>query len=123
MHHFHEVTVARGKKAGQTLTKGDIWTSAIKERKPQVQQELIAALSGQLSLDRDQGATDVHDELLGVFEQLHRLPVHETEARARLYREQVLENPHYHALKVRMDLWCALWFWPGADIDKAPLPS
>lgn len=34
----------------------------------------------------------------------------------------MLANPHYHALKARMDLWCALWFWPGEQIKLAPLP-
>ncbi|MCY1563091.1 hypothetical protein D9M68_1005780 [compost metagenome] len=64
----------------------------------------------------------MHDELLKVFRKLHRLPVHESEKRAEVYRNEVLNNPHYHALKARMDLWCALWFWPGEQIEQAPLP-
>ncbi len=115
INHFY--TDGKGKK------RGDVYTAAIKARKPQVQKELVAAMHGQLRLDKDERVTDVHSELLAVLEQLHQLPMHETEARARLYHEQVLENPHYHALKARMDLWCALWFWPGAAMEKAPPPT
>jgi hypothetical protein len=108
---------SKGKK------RGDVFTTAIKARKPEILQQLISKLSGQLSLDDDVADVNIHDELTRVFEDLHTLPVHETEKRARLYQEKVLNNPKYHALKERMDLWCALWFWPGNEIDKAPTPA
>ncbi|MCO5106226.1 MAG: BREX-1 system adenine-specific DNA-methyltransferase PglX [Burkholderiaceae bacterium] len=123
VHHFHTVTATRGRNAGRTEKQGDVWTAAIKACRSQVQQELIAELNGQLRLGDATLATGVHAELVAVFDRLHQLPVHDTEARARLYQEQVLSNPHYHALKARLDLWCALWFWPGDEVDVAPLPS
>ena len=122
VHHFHDVTARRGKKAGQTERKGDVWTAAIKARKTDVQTQLIDILRGQLRLGEDEPILDIRDELAGIIEKLHGLPVHDTEARARLYAEQILGNPRYHALKARMDLWCAQWFWPGGTIDAAPLP-
>ncbi|MBV7480299.1 Eco57I restriction-modification methylase domain-containing protein [Pseudomonas sp. PDM31] len=107
---------AKGKR------KGDVFTDAIKARSKAVPEQLQALLSGQMALDGALDAGNVHDELLKVFRKLHRLPVHESEKRAEVYRNEVLNNPHYHALKARMDLWCALWFWPGEQIEVAPLP-
>jgi hypothetical protein len=114
INHWYED--AKGKR------KGDVFTDAIKARAKAVPEQLQALLSGQLTLDGGLDAGNVHDELLKVFRKLHRLPVHESEKRAEVYRNEVLKNPHYHALKARMDLWCALWFWPGELIEQAPLP-
>ena len=122
VHHFHDVTSTRGKTAGQTKPKGDVWTAAIKARKPDVRSQLIDILSGQLRLGEDEPVLDIRDELANIIEKLHALPMHDTEARAELYGEHVLGNPRYHALKARMDLWCALWFWPGDAIEAAPMP-
>lgn len=112
----HGYTDAKGKR------KGDVFTDAIKARSKAVPEQLQALLSGQMTLEGGLDAGNVHDELLKVFKKLHRLPVHESEKRAEVYRNEVLNNPHYHALKARMDLWCALWFWPGEQIELAPLP-
>lgn len=102
--------------------KGDVFTDKIKDLCKAVPEQLRAILSGQLALEGGLDAGNVHEELLKVFRKLHRLPVHESEKRAELYRTEVLNNPHYHALKARMDLWCALWFWPGEQVEQAPLP-
>ena len=115
INHFY--VDAKGKK------KGDVFTDAIKARSRSIPEQLQALLSGQLSLHGENDASNVHDGLLKVFRKLHRLPVHESEKRAEIYQKEVLNNPHYHALKARMDLWCALWFWPGELIEQAPLPS
>lgn len=112
----HGYTDAKGKR------KGDVFTDAIKARAKAVPEQLQALLSGQLTLEDGLNAANVHDELLKVFRKLHRLPVHESEKRAEMYQRDVLNNPHYHDLKARMDLWCALWFWPGEQIELAPLP-
>lgn len=114
VNHFY--TDAKGKK------RGDKFTSAIAARAKAVPEQLAGQLSGQVTLDGGLDASEVHDELLKVFRKLHRLPVHDSDRRASVYRDEVLANPHYHALKARMDLWCALWFWPGDQIDLAPLP-
>lgn len=112
----HSYTDAKGK------TRGDKFTAAIAARSKAVPEQLIGQLSGQITLEGGLEASEVHNELLKVFKKLHRLPVHDSDRRATVYREEVLANPHYHALKARMDLWCALWFWPGDQIDLAPLP-
>ncbi len=115
VNHFH--TDAKGKK------RGDKFTAAINARGKSVPEQLIHLLNGQMALGGGVDASEVHDELLKVFRKLHRLPVHDSEQRAAVYRDEVLTNPHYHALKARMDLWCALWFWPGEHIERAPLPQ
>ena len=108
---------SKGKK------RGDVFTSSIKAYKTEVTKQLINRLSGQLILGEIVEDVNVHEELARVFEDIHVLPVHETEKRSQLYNEKILNNPRYHALKARMDLWCALWFWPGDKIDIAPLPA
>ncbi len=110
VNHFY--VNAKGKKLG------DKFTAAINARGKAVPEQLRTQITGQLSLGAALEASDVHDELLKVFRALHRLPVHDSDKRAAMYRDKVLNNPHYHALKARMDLWCALWFWPGEQIDS-----
>lgn len=107
---------AKGKK------RGDKFTTAIATRAKAVPEQMVSLLSGQMALGSALEASEVHEELLKAFKKLHRLPVHDSDRRAAVYRDEVLANPHYHALKARMDLWCALWFWPGEQIDLAPLP-
>jgi hypothetical protein len=123
INHYYVKTHTTGKKKGQQETKGDVFNDTIKERSKAVPDQLIAIISGQADMDEKLPAADVHDELFKVFRKLHRLPVYESEKRAELYRDKILNNPHYHELKARMDLWCALWFWPGESIELAPLPQ
>lgn len=119
INHFY--IVSEGKNQGKK--KGDVFTDAIKVRGRSVPEQLVNLINGQIDAMADSLDVDnVHNELFKVFRKLHRLPVHESEKRAKLYKEQVLNNPHYHAVKQRMDLWCALWFWPGKHIEQAPLP-
>lgn len=123
INHYYVKTHTAGKKKGQQETKGDVFNDAIRERSKAVPDQLIAMISGQADMDEKLPAADVHDELFKVFRKLHRLPVYESDKRAELYRDKILNNPHYHELKTRMDLWCALWFWPGEFIELAPLPQ
>ena len=112
----HHYLAANGKKLG------DKFTAAINVRAKAVPTQIAAQLTGQMVLGATLEASDVHKELLKVFRALHHLPVHDSDKRAAMYRDKVLNNPDYHALKARMDLWCALWFWPGEQIEQAPLP-
>ena len=65
----------------------------------------------------------VHDDALAVLADMHALPVQDATERARMYRERLLGSPAWRSLKRAMDLWCACWFWPSEDIERAPLPS
>ena len=64
-----------------------------------------------------------HDDALAVLERMHAMPVHDAAERARLYRDDLVGSAAWRSLKEAMDLWCASWFWPAADLDHAPLPS
>ena len=65
----------------------------------------------------------VHDEALAVLADMHALPIQDAAERARMYRERLLESPAWRSLKRAMDLWCACWFWPAEEVERAPLPS
>ena len=65
----------------------------------------------------------VHDEALAALADMHALPVQDAAERARIYRERLLGSPAWQSLKRAMDLWCACWFWPAEEIERAPLPS
>lgn len=67
--------------------------------------------------------SDVHDEALAVFEELHAMPVVDAGERARLYRERLLGSDSWQQLKSAFDRWCACWFWPAGRLGCAPLPS
>jgi hypothetical protein len=68
-------------------------------------------------------AEAAHEEALAVLSRLHEFPIHETAERARVYRETFLGSEAYRSIKAAMDLWCACWFWPADELDKAPLPT
>ena len=65
----------------------------------------------------------VHDDALAVLADMHALPVQDAAERARIYRERLLGSPAWRSLKRAMDLWCACWFWPAEELERAPLPS
>lgn len=104
----------------------EAWTKAIKQmRNGRVKQELVAWTTGQRSmLDEVEGRSpeSLHDEALAAFERLHAIPVHETDERARFYREHILNNPALKKLKTAFNTWCAIWFWPTDCLDDAPSP-
>ncbi|MCF7992140.1 MAG: hypothetical protein K9M02_17005 [Thiohalocapsa sp.] len=112
----HWYVDAKGKR------KGDRFTQAIKDRKDAVKAQLIALISGQMAMQYSTDIDALHGQLEKVFRRLHALPVHETEKRAEVYQNKIVNNPAYGALKDRLDLWCALWFWPGDALATAPLP-
>lgn len=71
-------------------------------------------------LQAGQTAADLQVAATRRMEELHALPVHETEARAAFYHEQV--EPALAPLRAAFDTWCALWFWPVEEIAHLPLP-
>ena len=124
VHHFREYE-GTGKKKGQRLTSGDKWTAAIKElRDGRVKGELADWITGQKSfafLRAGQSPEGIHDRAMETLERLHHLPVHESEKREQLYAG-LQEDPDYQRLKEAFDTWCSVWFWPGDELDCAPMP-
>ena len=68
-------------------------------------------------------ASAAHGQAQRRLERMHRLPVRDAAERARLYREELLGSAEWRSLKQAMDLWCACWFWPADELDRAPLPT
>ena len=64
-----------------------------------------------------------HAEAFSVLAKCHALPVGDTGARARMYREGFLGSGAWRLLKETLDRWCACWFWPTNEIEAAPLPT
>ena len=67
-------------------------------------------------------AATAHNQALAVLTAMHDLPVQDAKARAAKYRDEFLASPAWRKLKGAMDLWCACWFWPPNELDRAPLP-
>lgn len=126
VHHFRE---EKGKR------KGDVWNAALKLRRekgilPVLRSELAklkAETTGQTVAafeTHGKSAAALHAEALAVFEELHGIiPIFEAERRAEVYKTRVLGNPALRALRLALDTWCAVWFWPGDKLDIAPTPA
>jgi hypothetical protein len=130
VHHYREYKTQRGKKKGEMIRSGDVWTHAWKQMKNDVikpgMREWITARGPQYRLDiLGDGVTPerVHDDALAVFQALHELPVHAVAEGARLYSQKILGNPAIERLRMAFDTWCAIWFWPGDALEHVPTPS
>ncbi len=133
VNHFREYVVTRGKNKGQPTTKGDKWTAAIKEIKNNVVKSELKTILETLdpskpalvypNFDLPKLPEAIHDEALNIFEELHNLPVYDSEERERRYREKIEGSEAIKRLKFAFDTWCAVWFWSGETIDFAPTPA
>ena len=133
VHHFREYVAKTGNKKGQTQQSGDKWTQAIKDIRNVVVKEELKSLLETLDPAKPRLTypdfelpalpEQIHDEALAIFEELHNLPVYETEERERRYRERVEGSEAIRRLKFAFDTWCAVWFWLGEDIDIVPTPG
>lgn len=121
VHHFRLNN--RGKPAG------DLWTATIKEKAQVVKAEMVRVISSRSGvqafafMDTPIVIEDLHREAVDVFERLERVPPFDTEERARVYREEFLGDPELQKLKLALDTWCSVWFWPAEHLDAAPMPS
>lgn len=118
VHHFRET--AKG-------PKGDKWTHAIKEHKEKVRTELVQLIRARREIafpffQEQITPARTHDELVGTFEKLHSLPVFEDEQRREEYARHYGPQTAYRHLRNAFDTWCAIWFWPGDQIESAPMP-
>ena len=68
-------------------------------------------------------ASATHAQAMAVIDDMHALPVQDTDKRASLYRDKLLASEAWSSLKDAMDLWAACWFWPADEIEVAPTPG
>ncbi|MDM3846127.1 MAG: hypothetical protein PT116_14020, partial [Aphanizomenon gracile PMC638.10] len=130
VHHFREYV---NKKKGQLQKSGDKWTQAIKDTKNDIVKAELKALLETLDPSKPQLKypnfdlpalpENIHDEALGIFEDLHNFPVYDTEEQEKRYRDKIENSDAIRRLKLAFDSWCAVWFWSGEDIDIAPTPG
>lgn len=102
------------------------FTKAIKAFKTgTVKPDLERFLMGRDLIQEDfqEIALEAHETTMQTLSALHDLPVHSSAERGRRYREEFLGCDTYRQLKDAMDLWCAVWFWPAEELNKAPLPT
>ena len=101
-------------------------TKAIKEWvKNELTPDLRHTLEGRTLFHEDllEQAAAAHGAALEGLERMHALPIRDSGARARLYRDELTASDEWRSLKNAMDLWCACWFWPADELDCAPLPT
>ena len=128
VHHYREFTTTRGKNKGKIEQRGDKWTQAIKDKRNETIKPEMTVWIQQLGTrmmtfgDAKASATDLHATTLKAFEKMHQLALTDPAQQAAVYHEQILENPAYKQLKLAFDTWCAIWFWPGDELDNAPTP-
>lgn len=125
VHFQHYPAMAWMREGGDGKT-GD-WSERIKElRQGEVTRQLSDMITGQISTSDVPVVTNpmaVHSAAFTALQHLHRLPVHESEERARFYREHILLNEDVIHLRQAMDTWCAVWFWPLNQLSNAPMPK
>jgi hypothetical protein len=119
IHHYRE---------SGTSKKGDKWTWAIKEHREKVRAELVQLIRARRTMafeffEKQLTPTGIHDQLVGVFEQIHNLPIHDIEERKRIYEQHFGPGTAYRQLRAAFDTWCAAWFWPADELAYAPLPA
>ncbi len=73
--------------------------------------------------DRNLTTESVVTEARAEYEKLHDLPVGDPDERERYYREHIQNSPTFRALKVAMDEWCAIWFWPTDEESLKHVPT
>ena len=107
------------------------WTKAIKDKFDSTIKlemvELINLRAGQLRFDFMENISDPieeHKTITQKYNELHKpdLSIFGLENKAKLFNE-LLNCDSYKKVKLRMDLWCAIWFWSGDKIEFCLTPK
>jgi type I restriction-modification system DNA methylase subunit len=135
IYHFREFVVTQGKKQGEFRQKGDKWNQAIKDIKNSVVKKELKTLLESLMPGKPRlpysnfklpaQPTEIHEEAQQIFQDLHGLPIDYSseEQKENRYQKQFRESEAIQLLKLAFDTWCAVWFWPGEEIEIAPTPA
>jgi hypothetical protein len=122
----HHYRTTKSKK-GDESRAGDPWNAAIKEFYKNTAKPVYRDwLDGQIGLWDKVDSKEVqrqHAEAIRLFEELHGLPIQQTEERAAFYRDRILKNTDYTKLKEAFDIWNAIWFWPPDRLREAPVAT
>jgi hypothetical protein len=99
------------------------WTQSISDRVSEIKSQLINYIDKQLYLNTGEDLhtiQTVHDDAEKALERIHRIGIHEADARAAEY-QRLRESRSFLDAKFSLDLWCSIWFWPPEQIEHCPL--
>ncbi len=125
VNHFYE----KETKDGKLILKGDLWTSKIKTiRNTIIKSEIKEVIEGKEAsllplLEKGQDLEKIHADMLEKLIEIHKVPVHQNDMKEQKFREEILEDPRFIALKQAFDTWCSIWFWPGDELEVVPTPK
>ncbi len=109
--------------------EGGAWTKAMKHTlDTRVKPELSRLIEGQKTLDYlmsdEDSLKSLFTRAVNRFEQIHAMPITDYAHRATFFQDSLIDDPDLERLKERLDLWCAVWFWPPEWLDDyAPTPE
>jgi len=64
----------------------------------------------------------VRTELARLMTEIHELPVQLPDKKRERYTRDYVGSKRMRKAKSALDRWCALWFWPHEELERAPLP-
>lgn len=114
----------KGHKNGVHFTDS-AWTKEIADKLKVAKSQITLQLDNELGFTTFMSPNEVTgkmDVLRKSMAKLHAIKVVDVKEQAKLYSD-LRASEEYRALKSSFDLWCALWFWPGEELDIAPLPE
>ncbi len=100
------------------------WTKAIAaELRDRVKVGIVrmigAGAQQRLPLAEGKQPAEIYQEALARLNAIHGLSLTEPERQRDEYRK-LRANPSFERLRLALDCWCALWFWPGDQLRTAP---
>lgn len=104
----------------------DVWHQALKERRAEAIAGQVEILTGQLRLQAatsDEELEAAGEHVRGLYCKLRAVPASRPDERARIWHDLIKPDPALAKVREAFDVWCALWFWPLAELDSLPLPG
>lgn len=107
------------------------WTKEIKNTfNKKIKPEIIELIKIRLGITgfnfalSDEDVFKSHSKLLDIYNNLsgQSVSMFDIGQKEKIYFDELLKNENYIRLKDAMNLYCALWFWPGDKIEYAPTP-
>ena len=106
---------------------GDRWAKELKQARAKRLEEQADVVRSQQLLARV-GITDTElqaalQHVRALYQKLRDVPASRPDERARIWRDDVLQDAALHRVRTAFDLWTALWFWPLDRLADAPGPT
>lgn len=112
-------------QGGDSNAKG-IWTKNISQKKSIAKDELESYIINysELPYQKEVKSENLHLKMEELYSEIHKISLRDSDTKRKLYQTMIQDpNSAYNQVKARMDLWCAIWFWDGDDMNTCPTPS